>query len=115
MKFDSTTASLLLALVCSVSGWVVWWYNKIEFDKSHSTQKAVESATKDYAAKRDFEHIKNNLKQMSDNIALGFKFIDEDFADGFKDMENKINMINEQLIEIKAYIAVQGKIMVDRE
>ncbi|MEH2305418.1 hypothetical protein [Nostoc sp.] len=93
MKFDATVASLLLALVCAVSGWVVWWVNRLQFDKELSNHKAAETAKKEYAAQRDFEHLKGNLKQMSDGI-----------VDGFDEMENRFDGIDKELLRIEAYL-----------
>ncbi|MBN3882122.1 MULTISPECIES: hypothetical protein [unclassified Nostoc] len=97
MKFDATVASLLLALVCAVSGWVVWWFNKIQFDKEIATQKAADAATKAYAAKRDFEHLKGNQKDISTGIALGFD-----------EMEKRFDALDRDILEIKAHIVIRG-------
>ncbi|BAY74184.1 hypothetical protein NIES25_51620 [Nostoc linckia NIES-25] len=93
MKFDPTVAGLLLSLVCAVSGWVVWWFNKIQFDKQLSNQRAADAAKKEYAAQRDFEHLKNNQIQISEAI-----------AHGFEDLEDMIRVLGRDLTEMKAYL-----------
>ena len=93
MKFDATVASLLLALVCAVSGWVVWWWEKLKTDNKSSNERAADAAKKEYAAQRDFEHLKNNQKQISDGI-----------AHGFEDMEDMLRIQSRELGEIKAYL-----------
>ena len=50
-----------------------------------------------YAAERDFNHLKNNQKQITDNIAFGFKEIDDRF-----------DRIDRDLLEIKAYLIGKG-------
>ncbi|MFN6450541.1 MAG: hypothetical protein RMX59_035140 [Nostoc sp. DedSLP05] len=92
MKFDPTVASLLLALVCAVSGWVVWWWNKLQLDRQTSTQRAADAAKKEYAAQRDFEHLKNNQLQISQAITLGFE-----------EIEDRFNILHREITEIKAY------------
>ncbi|QSJ18742.1 hypothetical protein JYQ62_08275 [Nostoc sp. UHCC 0702] len=101
MKFDANMAGFLLASVSASSGWIVWWINKIRYDKHIATQNAAEVAKKEYAAQRDFEHLKNNLKQMSEAITHGFDDIDERF-----------NTTDKELLRIQAYF-IQAK--TDRE
>jgi hypothetical protein len=48
---------------------------------------------KKYAAERDFNHLKNNQKQMSDGIVHGFEEIERQFA-----------IQNKELVEIKAWL-----------
>ncbi len=115
MKFDASVASFILGLVCASSGWVAWWVNKLQFDKYTSNQKAAADATKAYAAERDFNHLRNNQIQISDGIASGFKGLEQDVADGFKEIGNKVNELNQELIEIKAYMAIHAKTGSDRE
>ncbi|BBD66329.1 hypothetical protein NIES4072_64020 [Nostoc commune NIES-4072] len=50
-----------------------------------------------YAAERDFNHLKNNQKQITDNIAFGFREIDERF-----------DRTDRDLLEIKAYLIGKG-------
>jgi hypothetical protein len=51
------------------------------------------SEKKKYAAERDFNHLRNNQKQMTDNIAHGFDTI-----------ERKIEILQRETLEIKAYL-----------
>ncbi|MBD2435819.1 hypothetical protein [Nostoc sp. FACHB-110] len=92
MKFDANVASFILGSVCAASGWVVWWVNQIQTDKQNSTQKAAEAAKKEYAAQRDFEHLKNNQLQISAAIATGFD-----------EIEDRFNILHREMTEIKAY------------
>lgn len=100
MNFDPKLGSFLLALVCSVSGWIVWWLNKIKFEKQQialerqqAIQDAKAAAEKAVNEKRDFNHLVNNQKQISQNI-----------AHGFEEIENQMRGQNEKLQEIKAYL-----------
>lgn len=92
MKFDINVASFILGSVCAASGWVVWWVNKIHSDKQATAQKAAVAATKEYAAKRDFEHLKNNQLQISEAIIRGFD-----------EIEDRFNILHREMTEVKAY------------
>lgn len=93
MKFNTNIASLLLGLMSASSGWIVWWVTKINNDKITASQKAADAATKAYAAQRDFEHLKNNLKQMSDAI-----------SDGFDEIDHRFNDVDKELLRLQGYI-----------
>lgn len=100
MNFDPKLGSFLLALICAVSGWVVWWFNKIKFEKQQAAlerqqaiQEAKATAEKAVNEKRDFNHLISNQREISKNI-----------AHGFEDIENQMRALNEKLQEIKAYL-----------
>ncbi|WGV25964.1 hypothetical protein [Halotia branconii] len=93
MKFDVNVAGLFLALICAVSGWIVWWWSKLKTDRKTAIEQATDAATKEYAAKRDFEHIRNNQLQISQGIVKGFKEIEE-----------KLDYQDKELGEIKAWL-----------
>jgi hypothetical protein len=57
---------------------------------------------KKYAAERDFTHLRNNQKQISDGI-----------AHGFDELERRFDTLDRDLLEIKAWM-IRGK-GVDRE
>ncbi|MEH2243966.1 hypothetical protein [Nostoc sp.] len=100
MNFDPKLGSFILSFVCAVSGWVVWWLNKIKFEKQQvdlknqqAIQKAEAAAEKAVNERRDFNHLVNNQREISKNIAYGFK-----------DIETQIKDINEKLLRIEAYV-----------
>ncbi|MDZ8227536.1 hypothetical protein [Nostoc sp. ChiVER01] len=62
------------------------------------------SIKRKYAAERDFNHLKNNQKQITDNIAFGFREIDERF-----------DRTDRDLLEIKAYLIGKGIIGKEHE
>jgi hypothetical protein len=103
MKFDIALASFLLGAIASASGWVLWWITKIQNDKFQAIQKSTEAATKEYAAQRDFEHLKNNQLNISKGI-----------VEGFNDMEQELNALHDELLEIKAYLIRYGGIEFER-
>lgn len=70
--------SFLLALG-SNAVWLIFSY-------SNSQKKA-------YAAERDFNHIRNNQQQLSHAILTGFE-----------DIEDKLDCLDRELLEIKAYL-----------
>jgi uncharacterized protein HemX len=93
MKFDLTLASFLFGAIATASGWVIWWITKIQNDKFNAIQKSTEAATKEYAAQRDFEHLKNNQINISKGI-----------AEGFEDLERELVALHNEILEIKAYL-----------
>lgn len=99
MKFDLTLASFIFGAIATASGWVLWWITKIQNDKFNAIQKSTEAATKEYAAQRDFEHLKNNQINISKGI-----------AEGFDDLERELLLLHNELLEIKAYLIRHGGI-----
>lgn len=97
MKFDVTLASFIFGAIATASGWVLWWVTKIQNDKFSAIQKSTEAATKEYAAQRDFEHLKNNQLNISKGIATGFD-----------EIEHKLLSLHNELLEIKAYLIRYG-------
>ena len=89
MKFDASTFSFLLALSCAISGWVAWWIGR----RQQIIQKAVKDAEQALNERRDFNHLVNNQREISKNIAYGFE-----------DLEEQINAMANELREIKAYV-----------
>lgn len=94
MNFNPSFGSFLLALLGAVSGWVVWWISR----GKENTRQAVALAENAVNAKRDFQHLVRNQAQISDNIASGFKDIDNRFAEQ-----------NNEIREIKAYLIQNQK------
>ncbi|BAZ50124.1 hypothetical protein NIES4103_70260 (plasmid) [Nostoc sp. NIES-4103] len=59
---------------------------------------------KKYAAERDFNHIKNNQLQISEGIAI--------FT---KDLDNRLDDIDKNLIEIKSYMVIHASNNTNRQ
>ncbi|MEH2278129.1 MAG: hypothetical protein V7K40_25930 [Nostoc sp.] len=107
-QFDPKLGSFLLALIGAVSGWVVWWFNKIKsekqqiaFEKQQAIQEAKAAAEKAVNEKRDFNHLVNSYKQTAQNISHGFEDIENQLK---KIHDDELRAINNQLQEIKAYL-----------
>ena len=103
MKFDSSLAGFILALITALSGWVVWWLERINTDKkilaervAEESARAADAAKKEYAAQRDFEHLKNNLKNITDGVGREFKDVNE----RFDDVERYLSRIEAYLIRV---------------
>ena len=99
-QFDPKLGSFLLSFICAVSGWVVYWLNKVKSEKQQSSlenkqaiQEARAAAEKAVNDTRDFNHLIGNQKQITQSIEYGFK-----------DIENQLRETNEKLQEIKAYL-----------
>ncbi|WP_375502936.1 hypothetical protein [uncultured Nostoc sp.] len=100
MKFDLNFAGFVLSLVVAASGWFFRWSDKQKFEKQQgaferqqATQEAVRLAEKALNEERDFNHLKNNQKDISNGVALGFNEMDRRFDD-----------VDRELLEIKAWL-----------
>ncbi|MEH2002363.1 MAG: hypothetical protein V7L00_27130 [Nostoc sp.] len=93
MKFDTSLASFSLALIGAISGWLAWWINNEKLNKQIATQKAVPIATKAVNEERDFVHLRNNQKDISNGIAIGFN-----------EMDRRFDSIDKELLEQKAWL-----------
>ena len=80
MQYQSyiSFAALLLALGGNIA-WALVTY--------------VNSEKKKYAAERDFNHLRNNQKSISDGI-----------AHGFDEIEHKLDALSQQMYEVKAWL-----------
>lgn len=72
----------LAAFLLSLGGNILW-----------ALLMLVNAEKKKYAAERDFNHLKNNQKNISDGI-----------ADGFNEIEHKLDALIHELHEIKAWL-----------
>lgn len=97
MKFDISLGMFVLALIGTFSGWVAWWINNFNLNKQIATQKAVTIATKAVNEERDFVHLRNNQKDISNGVALGFN-----------EMDRRFDSVDKELLEQKAWL-IRGK------
>lgn len=77
----------ILAIITSVSGMVALYRG---------------SVIKGYAAQRDYEHLKNNHKQLVTNIEFMAKDIDAQFQQVHQTQDNRFDRVDKDLIELKA-------------
>ncbi|MEH1811925.1 MAG: hypothetical protein V7K26_03685 [Nostoc sp.] len=97
MKFDISLGMFVLSLIGAFSGWVAWWINNFNLNKQIATQKAVAIATKAVNEERDFVHLRNNQKDISNGVALGFN-----------EMDRRFDNVDRELLEQKAWL-IRGK------
>jgi hypothetical protein len=86
--------AFLLALITNIVAVVVWlliFY--------------ANSEKKKYASERDFNHLRNNQKDISNGIAA----IAKDFDGRFDDFDKRFNNIEHQLLEIKTYLNIHSR------
>jgi predicted lipoprotein len=57
-----------------------------------------------YAAERDFNHLKNNQRQIADSIAISLKDSDERFDRIDRDLDARFDRVDRDLLEIKSYL-----------
>lgn len=100
MKFDASLAGFALSLVVAVSGWFVRWNDKQKFERQQTNierqqaiLQAAATAEKKVNEERDFNHLRENQKQISQGIAMGFD-----------EIERRLEHINQQVTEIKAWL-----------
>lgn len=75
-------SSLFLACFTAFMGALLWY---------------IQSEKKKYAAERDFQHIRNNQKNISDSIALLTR-----------DLEDKLDCIGRDILEIKISLGIKN-------
>ncbi|MEH2448939.1 MAG: hypothetical protein V7K18_25085 [Nostoc sp.] len=100
MKFDPSLANFTLALVVAASGWFFRWNDKRKFEKQEASFERQQAITKAEAAaekkvneERDFNHLLNNQRQISQGITTGFDEIEE-----------RIEHLRELMLKIEAYL-----------
>lgn len=86
--------AFILALATNIVGVVVWI---LVFYASSEKKK--------YAAERDFNHLRNNQKDISNGIAAIAKDIDS----RFDDLDKQNTDMKHQLLEIKTYLNIHSK------
>lgn len=75
--------SLFLACFTTLIGAILWY---------------AQSEKKKYASERDFQHIRNNQKNISDSIALLTR-----------DIEDKLDNIGRDILEIRINLGIKDK------
>ncbi|MDJ0797891.1 MAG: hypothetical protein QNJ51_13925 [Calothrix sp. MO_167.B12] len=80
--FDASTliafVGLLLALTTTICGAILWY---------------VQTEKKKYAAERDFNHLKRNIEQLTQNVGFQAKALEEQFDQLQRDiLEIKFNL-----------------------
>ena len=100
MKFDLSFAGFLLSLIVAASGWFFRWSDKQKFERQQASlerQQAITqaevAAEKKVNEARDFNHLLNNQKQISQGIATGFDQVEE-----------KVDHLRELMLKIEAYL-----------
>ncbi|NEU76945.1 hypothetical protein PI95_031730 [Hassallia byssoidea VB512170] len=86
--------AFILALFTNIVGVIVW-----------ALLAYASAEKKKYAAERDFNHLKNNQKNISDGIA----HIASDFDKSFEDLDKRLNSIDHDLLEIRTYLNMHPK------
>lgn len=85
--FHLETIAALVGIVTFVGGGIAWYRGAIQ---------------KEYASQRDWEHVKNNQKQLVENLNFIFKEIDQNFERVIDEQDSRFDKVDSQLIEIKS-------------
>lgn len=80
-------AAALIGILTFIGGLIAWYRGAVQ---------------KEYASQRDWEHVKNNQKQLVENLNFIFKEIDERFDKIVEYQDNRFDKIDGQLIEVKS-------------
>lgn len=86
--------ALLVTLATTSIGAILWY---------------VQSEKKKYASERDFQHIRNNQKSISDGIAIFSKDIEDKLDEMSKDTKNKLDEISRDILEINITLGIKSK------
>lgn len=81
------TAAALIGILTFIGGLIAWYRGAVQ---------------KEYASQRDWEHVKNNQKQLVENLNFIFKEVDEKFDKIIEYQDNRFDKIDSQLIEVKS-------------
>lgn len=81
------TAAALIGIVTFIGGLIAWYRGAVQ---------------KEYASQRDWEHVKNNQKQLVENLNFIFKEIDERFDKIDKEQDKRFDKLDGQLIKIES-------------
>ncbi len=86
MSFDANSlislAGLILAFTTTLCGAILWY---------------VQTEKKKYAAERDFNHLRRNIEQLTENIKYQTNELDE-----------KFEQLQRDILEIKVYLGVKN-------
>ncbi|NET91524.1 MAG: hypothetical protein F6K45_26185, partial [Kamptonema sp. SIO1D9] len=84
MNIDSLIAvgGFFMGILTSIGAGMSWY-----------ATKRADSATKEYAAKRDFQHLQRNLEQLNHGL-----------TDMAKEQDTQLDYIHKELIELKSAI-----------
>lgn len=85
--FHLETIAALIGIVTLIGGAIAWDRGAIQ---------------KEYASQRDWEHIKNNQKQLVENLNFIFKEIEQNFEKVIDEQDSRFDKVDCQLIEIKS-------------
>lgn len=81
------TAAALIGILTFVGGLIAWYKGTVQ---------------KEYASQRDWEHVKNNQKQLVENLNFIFKEIDEKLDKIIEEHDKRFDRIDGQQIETKS-------------
>jgi len=111
MNFDLNWAGFLFSVFTAVVGWLVAYIAAKKQNQALAKQKAdIEreqtktAAKKEYAAERDFAHLRRNQEQMIQNLDLLTKEFDERSDREHNEVWQKFEALHRELSELKAML-----------
>ncbi|MBD2095131.1 hypothetical protein H6F90_08180 [Trichocoleus sp. FACHB-591] len=114
MKFDLGLAGFLFSVFTASVGWLLGWLTNRKQNQALAKQKAqiereqtAEAVKKEYAAERDFAHLRRNQEQMIQNIGVLMKDFDDRADKEHNELWQKFEALHRELLEIKAMLRGQ--------
>lgn len=81
------TAAALIGIFTFIGGLIAWYRGAVQ---------------KEYASQRDWEHVKNNQKQLVENLNFIFKEMDEKLDKIMEEQDRRFDRVDVQQTEIKS-------------
>lgn len=112
MNFDLNWAGFLFSVFTAAVGWLLAYFSAKKQAQALAKQKAdidreqaKTAAKKEYAAERDFAHLKRNQEQMLSNISTLIEDFDERSDREHNELWQKFEALHRELAEVKTMIA----------
>jgi uncharacterized protein YcbK (DUF882 family) len=111
MNFDLNWAGFLFSVFTAAVGWLVAYLSAKKQNQALAKQRAQiereateKAVKKEYAAERDFAHLRRNQEQLIQNIDVLAKDFDERSDREHNELWQKFEALHRELAEIKTMI-----------
>lgn len=112
MNFDLNWAGFLFSVFTAAVGWLLAYFSAKKQAQALAKQKAdidreqaKTAAKKEYAAERDFAHLRRNQEQMIQNLDLLTREFDERSDREHNEVWQKFEALHRELAEVKTMIS----------
>ena len=112
MNFDLNWAGFLFSVFTATVGWLVAYLSAKKQNQALAKQRAQlereateKAVKKEYAAERDFAHLRRNQEQLIENIKTLTEDFDERSDREHNELWQKFEALHRELLEIKSMVA----------